>query len=125
MAAAGNMGVKDMLAGEFARIMEFNLLQADMAQKEIDISGCYIGDLLSNVMGNAKAGQLWLTVMTNINVIAVAHLLELSGIVLVENNRVEDDVLIRAVAEKIPVFVTKDPAYQAAIRLHESGLIKV
>jgi hexokinase len=113
-----------MLIGEFARAMEFDLLQADMAQNEIDLSGCYIGDLLSNVMGNAKIGQLWLTVMTNINVIAVAHLLELSGIVLLEGNQVEDDVLLRATTEKIPVFVTKDPAYKAAIRLHKSGLIK-
>ena len=112
-----------MLAGEFARIMDFELLQADMAQKELSISGCYIGDLLSNVMGNANAGQLWLTVMTNINVVAVAHLLELSGIVLLEGNVIENDVLLRAVMENIPVFVTKESAYSAAIRLNSSGLI--
>ncbi len=123
---AGGYGVrgKDMLAGELARIMNFELLQADMAENEINVSGCYIGDLLSNIMGNAKAGQIWLTVMTNINIVAVAHLLELSGIVLLESNRIENDVLLRAEMEKIPIFVTKDPAFKVAIRLHESGIAK-
>ena len=112
-----------MLAGEFAAIMDYQLMQEEMAENEINISGCYIGDLLSNVMGNAKAGQLWLTVMTNINVVAVAQLLELSGIVLLEDNRIENDVLLRAQMENIPVFLSKEPAYQAAVKLRESGLV--
>ena len=58
-----------MLAGEIAKLMNMELLLPDMADKEMEISGCYIGDLLSNVMGKAKTGQIWLTVMTNINIL--------------------------------------------------------
>jgi hexokinase len=111
-----------MLAAEFAQRMDMELLLPDMAGHDMGISGCYIGDLLSNVMGKAKTGQIWLTVMTNINVMAVAQLLELSGIVLLEENQPAEGVLERAALEGIPVFRTKESAYQAAIRLHEAEL---
>ena len=111
-----------MLAGELAKLMDMELLLPDMADKEMEISGCYIGDLLSNVMGKAKTGQIWLTVMTNINILAVAQLLELSGIVLLEENQPAEGVLERATLEGIPVFLTKEAAYQAAIRLFEAEL---
>ena len=108
-----------MKAGELANLFEMELLLPDMAGQEMDIQGCYIGDLLSNVMGRAKTGQLWLTVMTSVNVLAVAQLLELSGVVLVEDNRPGEGVLERAALEGIPVFRTAAPAYEAAIRFHE------
>ena len=111
-----------MIAGEFAKSVDMELLLPDMAGQEMDISGCYIGDLLSNVMGQAKTGQIWLTVMTNVNILAVAQLIDLSGIVLLENNQPVEGVLERATLEGIPVFQSKETAYQAAIRLHESGL---
>ena len=107
-----------MKAGELARQMGMELLLPDMAGQDMEITGCYIGDLLSNVMGKAKTGQLWLTVMTNINILAVAQLLELSGIVLVENNPPAEEILKRAALEGIPLFRTVEPAYQAAIRFH-------
>ena len=113
-----------MIAEELARLMDMQLLQPEMAQKEIEASGCYIGDLLSNVMGNAKNGQLWLTVMTNINIVAVAQLLELAGIVLLEGNQPAEGVLERASLEGIPVFSSKDTAFHSAIRIRDLGLAK-
>ena len=112
----------NILACDFARRADLELLHPDMAQHEMTIKGCYIGDLLSNVMGNARPGQLWLTVMTNINIVAVAQLLELSGIVLLENNQPAEGVLERANLEEIPVFQTKEPAYAAAVRFYQAGL---
>jgi hypothetical protein len=108
-----------MKAGELAQLMEMELLLPDMAGQEMALEGCYIGDLLSNVMGKAQTGQLWLTVMTNINVLAVAQLLELSGIVLLEDNKPVEGVLERAAEEGIPVFITKESAYRMAVRFYE------
>lgn len=51
-------------------------------KKEID--GVYVGDLLSWVMGNASEGNLWITIMTNSNVIAVASLVGISAVILAE-----------------------------------------
>ena len=50
-----------------------------------EVSGCYIGDLLSWVMGRAKAGDAWLTVMGNISALAVASLADTACIILTEN----------------------------------------
>jgi len=113
-----------MLVREFADKMGFTIVTPEMAENDFNPEGCYIGDLLSNVMGNAKTGQLWLTVMTNVNVVAVAQLLDLSGIVLVEGNRFDEDAMKRAYLEEIPVFMTPDSAYDTAIRLHGSGFLK-
>ena len=111
-----------MLAGEYARAADMELLLPDMADQELTVTGCYVGDLLSNVMGNAKSGQIWLTVMTNINVLAVAQLLELAGVVLVEGNQPAEGVLERATLEGIPVFRTQEAAFETAIKLSRSGL---
>ena len=111
-----------MQAGELALLLDMQLLLPAMAEQEVPIQGCYIGDLLSNVMGRALTGQLWYTVMTNINIMAVAQLLDLSGIVLLEDNRPMEGVLERAEMEGIPVFITKENAYDAAARFRASGL---
>ena len=111
-----------MLVGDLTKTLALELLSQEMADNEININGCYIGDLLSNVMGKAQTGQLWFTVMTNINIMAVAQLIELSGIVLLEGNKPIDGVLERAETEGIPVFLSNDTAYEAAIRFKESGL---
>jgi len=111
-----------MQAGELARIMDMELLQPDMAGRELTVRGCYIGDLLSNVMGNAATNQIWFTVMTNINILAVAQLLELPAIILLENNQPAEGVLERANQEEIPVFLSRESAYDAAIRFSQTGL---
>ena len=114
-----------MLAEELAQKMDMELLLPEMAAQEIQISGCYIGDLLSNVMGNALSGQLWLTIMNNVNVVAVAQLIELSGIVLLEGASPVEGFLERAAQENIPVYLTKEPAFAMAVKLYEAGIAGV
>ena len=108
-----------MLAGEFARLMDLELLTPEMAERPVEIKGCYIGDLLSNVMGKAEGGQIWFTVMTNVNIVAVAQLLGLAGIVLLEGFQPGDGVLEKAVREEIPVFASGKTAYEAAIGFYK------
>ena len=48
------------------------------------VEGFYIGDLLSFVMAKAKPGQIWLTIQAHPNVIAVASLINLSAVIVVE-----------------------------------------
>ena len=115
---------REITAGDLAGLMDMDLLQPEMAGRRLGIKGCYIGDLLSNVMGNAKSGQLWLTVITNINTVAIAQLLELAGIVLLEGNPPAEGVLERATMEDIPVFSSKDTAFQAAVKLVERDIAK-
>ena len=72
--------------------------------------GCYCGDLLSWVMGRAKADDVWLTVMGNINAIAVATLADVSAIVLVEDAALANQ-------QEVAVYTTSLPAYETALQI--------
>jgi hypothetical protein len=87
-----------------------------------EVTGGYVSDLLSDVIGNAKEGFLWVTLQVHLNIIAVASLKGLSGIVLV-NNRVPDaETLKRAAAENIPVLTSSLPTFELVGRLYSLGL---
>ena len=75
----------------------------------------YCCDLLSIVMGRAPADSVWVTVMGNLNSIAVAVLAEVSCIILAEGMPLDADALARAQSENVTVLTTKLPVYEAAV----------
>ena len=89
-----------------------------------EIRGAYCGDLLSDVMANAPAGALWLTVQGHQNTVAVALLREMAAIVLVNGRRPDEDTRAKADEEGIPVLMASQGAYELAGRLYESGIGK-
>lgn len=86
------------------------------------VSGVYIGDLLSWVMGRAKSDDVWITIMSNVNVIAVASLSDVSCILLAEGVTLDKDIIDVAISKGINVLATPLSAYEAAVRI--SHLIK-
>lgn len=90
-----------------------------IADESREIEGVYIGDLLSWVMGRAKEGNAWITIMSNINTIAVATLADTACVILAEGVTLEDDVKATAVAKGINVITTKLSAYEAAVKLSQ------
>ena len=83
-----------MTVKEFAE--RLNLKVMIEGEMDREITGCYIGDLLSWVMGRAPEDSAWLTVMGNINSIAVATLADVSCIVLVENAALDENAAQKA-----------------------------
>lgn len=79
-----------------------------------EINGCYCGDLLSWVMSRANEGDVWLTVMGNINSIGVAVLADVACIVLTENAALDDDALNRAKQNDVIILQTEKNSYQMA-----------
>lgn len=77
--------------------------------------GCYCGDLLSWVMSRAEEGNVWITVMGNVNSIGVAVLADVSCIVLAENSALDDDALMRAKQNDVTIFRTDKNTYQTAV----------
>ena len=77
-----------------------------------EIDGCYISDLLSDVMGNAMEGNIWITLQTHKNVLAIASLKELAAILLVKGNKPEEDMLEQAIDEGIPVLGTDAQTFE-------------
>ncbi|MFZ4522829.1 MAG: serine kinase [Bacteroidales bacterium] len=77
-----------------------------------EISGGYTSDLLSDVMGHADVGKVWITLQTHKNVIAIASLKELSAVILVKGYQPEPDMLAQANIEEIPVLGTDEEAFE-------------
>ena len=86
---------------------------------EREITDCYIGDLLSWVMGRAPSDSIWLTVMGNINSIAVASLADVSCIVLVENAALDEDAKAKAAALDITILQSEENAYHLSTKIYE------
>ena len=82
-----------------------------------DVSGGYVGDLLSWVMGRAQCGQAWITIMSNINTVAVASLAGVSCVILAENVTLTDDVRDAAEKQEICFLSTQRTAYETAAAL--------
>lgn len=79
---------------------------------ENNINKCYIGDLLSWVMANAREGNIWLTVMGNINMVAVAKLAEVSCVILCENSSLDTDAKMRADMHNIPILSSEKNSFE-------------
>ena len=77
-----------------------------------EITGGYVSDLLSDVMGHADAGKVWITLQTHKNVIAIASLKELAAVILVKGHQPEPDMLAQANIEEIPVLGTEEEAFE-------------
>lgn len=71
----------------------FRVLNSEYDVDSISLSGLYVGDLLSIVMSKAKPGQIWLTIQTHPNIIAVAALIELSAVIVVEGIEVPTETI--------------------------------
>lgn len=84
-----------------------------------EISGGYASDLLSDVMGFAKEGQIWVTLQTHKNVIAIASLKDLAAIVLVKGNVPEKDTLVQADNEGIPVLGTTENTFETVGKIYD------
>ncbi|NLJ58093.1 MAG: serine kinase [Tissierellia bacterium] len=109
-----------MDSSQFAEILQLKPLHEGI--KNIEVKGVYIGDLLSIVMSKAKENYVWITIQTHMNIVAVAQLLDLSCIIVVEGMEVEKDTLEKAKELGIPIFSTTESAYQLALRLSDMGI---
>ena len=79
-----------------------------------EVMGAYVGDLLSWVMGRAQEGNAWITIMSNVNVIAVASLADVSCVILAEGVKLDEGVEKTAEAKGINILSTDKSAYEVA-----------
>ena len=99
-----------------------SLTAVTLPEGDREAEGVYIGDLLSWVMGRAQADNVWLTIMSNLNIVAVATLADVSCIVLCEGVTLEESVRSTAEAKGVNILATEAPAYETAKKLAELGL---
>jgi len=82
-----------------------------------EITGGYTSDLLSDVMGYSAQGQVWITLQTHKNVMAVASLKDLAAVILIKGNEPDADMLEQAELEGIPVLGSSEPAFDISGKL--------
>ena len=83
-----------------------------------EVSGGYASDLLSDVIANAKKDNIWITLQIHQNIVGVATLKELTGIIIVNGRKPEAETLKKAEQENIPIMITKLPAFEIIGKLH-------
>lgn len=81
------------------------------------VTGGYCGDLMSDVMVNAAAGNIWITVQMHPNIAAVASLKELSSIILANDRKPQPETLEKLESEKIPLLGSPLPAFELAAKI--------
>ena len=89
---------------------------------DVEVNRGYASDLMSDVMAHANEGDLWVTLQKHQNIVAVAVMKSLSGIVLVDGREPEEDTVQKAEAEGIPIMISRMPAFELIGRLFELGL---
>ncbi len=87
-----------------------------------EFTGGYVSDLLSDVMANAKAGDVWITLQIHQNIVAVATLKELAAIIIIGGRQPEKQTLAKAEEEKIPILLSESTAFEVAGRLYQMGI---
>jgi len=87
-----------------------------------EITGGYASDLLSDVMAHAEAGNVWVTLQTHRNIIAVATLKELTAVVLVNGRMADPDTRTAARQEQVPVLSCLLPAFELIGRMYQMGI---
>lgn len=93
---------------------------AALPQPDREVSGVYIGDLLSWVMGRAGADEAWITIMSNRNIVAVATLADTACILLAEGVSPDEGVAQLAAEKGVNILQSPDSAYQIAMRLRDA-----
>ncbi len=110
-----------MVVRDLLDLKELKLLQE--ADLDAAISGGYMGDLLSVVMGEAEEEQLWITIQSHVNVVAVAALKGIPAVIIAHGYEPDEETLAKAKEEGITLLSTElDPFSIAKKLILEKGL---
>jgi predicted transcriptional regulator len=87
-----------------------------------EVTGGYAGDLLSDVIAHSLKGNIWVTIQTHPNVVAVASMKELAGIILTGGREPDSDTLQKAEEEGIPILVSPLFTFELVGKLYQMGI---
>ena len=104
-----------MTVSELAKHPDFN--EVCIADGDREILGGYAGDLLSWVMGRASEGDAWVTIMSNVNIVAVSTLADPACIVLSEGVEPDEETLKRAQMQGVNILSTKLDTFDACVKI--------
>ncbi len=106
-----------MTVKEVADKFPFKVLNSSENTDKKEIGSVYCCDLLSIAMSKMTDEAAWVTVMSNMNTLAVASLTDVSCVILAEGVAVEDNMLAKAKEQEIALFSTELPVFEAAMMI--------
>lgn len=110
-----------MMLADIARELEL-VARTGSDRMQVEVKRGYASDLMSDVIGNAQEGALWVTMQTHQNIVAVAVMKSLACIILVNGREPEEATVKKAELEGIPILISKMPAFELVGRLFGMGI---
>jgi len=87
------------------------VVQGDLSEI---VSGCYVSDLLSDVMAHSKERELWITLQTHPNIVAVAVIKGIAALILTNGRNPEPATIIKAETEKMTIMISPHSTFELA-----------
>jgi predicted transcriptional regulator len=91
-------------------------------QLDEEITGGYASDLLSDVIAHSRKGNIWITIQTQPNIVAVATMKELAGIILAGGREPDADTIQKAEEEGIPILISPRFTFELVGKLYQKGI---
>lgn len=110
-----------MTLNEIADSLNFEV-KTCQTELEKEATGGYASDLLSDVIANAREGDVWITLQIHQNIVAVAFLNNLAGIIIVGGRNPDADTLSKAEEQGVVIMVSELPAYEIVGQLYGMGV---
>lgn len=103
---------------DFIDVIGFEVLNLG-ANGEREVTKVFCCDLLSIAMSKAPVGSVWVTIMGNINAIAVSVLTDISCIILAEGITLDEPALQKAIQQNVTVLRSEKPIFEIALFANE------
>ncbi len=101
---------------------QLGLTARKQAGADVEVTSGYASDLLSDVLAKAKSGTLWVTNQKHQNIVGVAVMLNLAGVVIAGGIEPDENTLEKADEENVPLYTTDMSMFELVGRLYESGV---
>ena len=104
-------------------VAKFNLKVCCCDDKlDVEVANGYASDLLSDVLANSDENYLWITLQIHHNIVAIASMKGLAGIVIINSRKPEAETIAKAQEKGIPILVSEMGAYELSGKLYAFGL---
>ncbi len=109
---------------DIVEVLKLDVRTGSSDRLDVEVTGGYASDLMSDVIAGAEEGNLWVTLQTHQNTVAVGVMKSLCGIILVNGREPEKETIQKAEVQGIPLLISTMPTFELVGRLFELGIGK-
>ncbi len=115
------MEIYELKLKEIVRLLNLEVVVKGKGLEE-EVRGGYVSDMLSDVMANSQAGNIWITLQVHENIVAIATLKELAGIVVIGDRKPSEMTIKKAENENVTILNTSLSAFELSGKLYKLGI---